>query len=74
MGRPGTWGADGVRERTAGLERGRSRSAGSVSPTKGLLPDGKTPEGRRPRVFCASLADVFEPRPELEPWRRDLFG
>lgn len=24
-------------------------------------------------VFCASLADVFEDRPELAPWREDLF-
>jgi protein gp37 len=30
-------------------------------------------DGKRLRVFCASLADVFEPRPELDPWRRDLF-
>lgn len=29
--------------------------------------------GERHRVFCASLADVFEDRPELEPWRRELF-
>jgi protein gp37 len=29
--------------------------------------------GRRQRVFCASLADVFEQRPELEPWRVELF-
>ncbi len=27
---------------------------------------------RRPRVFCASLADVFEDRAELEPWRTEL--
>lgn len=27
----------------------------------------------RYRVFCASLADVFEDRPELEGWRNDLF-
>lgn len=27
----------------------------------------------RQRVFCASLADVFEDRPELVEWRRDLF-
>lgn len=27
----------------------------------------------RQRVFCASLADVFEDRPELKPWREDLF-
>lgn len=24
------------------------------------------------RVFCASLADVFEDRPELKPWREEL--
>lgn len=29
--------------------------------------------GVRQKVFCASLADVFEDRPELEEWRADLF-
>lgn len=29
--------------------------------------------GVRLKVFCASLADVFEDRPELVPWRGDLF-
>ena len=29
-------------------------------------------EGVRRKVFCASLADVFEDRDELNPWRRDL--
>lgn len=29
-------------------------------------------DGVRRRVFCASLADVFEDRQELEPWRIDL--
>ncbi len=28
--------------------------------------------GQRHRVFCASLADIFEDRAELEPWRQDL--
>lgn len=28
--------------------------------------------GRKARVFCASLADVGEDRPELVPWRKDL--
>lgn len=28
---------------------------------------------RRPRVFCASMADVFEDRPELVSWRLCLF-
>ena len=30
-------------------------------------------EGRRYRVFCASLADVFEDREEVAPWRAKLF-
>lgn len=30
-------------------------------------------EPTRQRVFCASLADVFEDRPELVPWRAELF-
>lgn len=29
--------------------------------------------GVRRRVFCASLADVFEDRPELDKWRADLW-
>lgn len=30
--------------------------------------------GTRLKVFCASLADVFEDRPELDPWRKELWG
>lgn len=30
--------------------------------------------GERRRVFCASLADVFENKPELVEWRRELFA
>ncbi len=30
-------------------------------------------QGQRRRVFCASLADVFEDRTELRAWRADLF-
>lgn len=29
-------------------------------------------EGVRKRVFCASLADVFEAKRELDPWREEL--
>ncbi|MDO9707989.1 DUF5131 family protein [Paracraurococcus lichenis] len=29
-------------------------------------------EGRRRRVFCASMADVFEDRRDLDPWRERL--
>jgi len=53
---------------------------GSVHDAKAL--DGITacpvcdrahPDTARQRVFCASLSDVFEDRPELIPWRTDLF-
>lgn len=30
-------------------------------------------DGVRRRVFCASLADVFEDRDDLDPWRTDLW-
>lgn len=30
-------------------------------------------EGRRIKVFCASLADVFEDNPQVASWRADLF-
>jgi len=30
--------------------------------------------GTRARVFCASMADVFEPRSDLDPWRERLWG
>lgn len=30
--------------------------------------------GERHRVFCSSMADVFEDRPELAQWRADLFS
>ena len=30
-------------------------------------------DGTRPRVFCASMADVFEDRRDLDLWRNDLW-
>jgi len=30
-------------------------------------------EGKRRRVFCASMADVFEDRRDLDPWRERLW-
>lgn len=74
MGRAGTWGDDGVRERTSpGLWQKPTHWAALAR--EGRLPNGdENKDGHRPRVFCASLADVFEPRPELEPWRFDLFA
>lgn len=59
----GTWGPDGVRS--------------MASESYWRLPvkwdaEAKA-EGVRKRVFCASLADVFEDRPELEAPRQRLF-
>lgn len=31
-------------------------------------------QGIRARVFCASMADVFEPRKDLDPWREKLWA
>lgn len=31
-------------------------------------------EGRRYKVFCSSLADVFEDNPQIEQWRYELFN
>lgn len=67
MGRPGTWGEDGIRQRT---------SAGNWRKPlqwEKLAESFQAEHGHRQRVFCASLADVFEPRPELEAWRSDLY-
>lgn len=58
-----TWGDNGTRVRTSDANWRKplqwDRAAAAA--------------GERHRVFCASLADVFEDRPELEPWRDDLF-
>jgi len=57
------WGASGTRKRT------------SVAYWKKPIAWNKKAglSGTRQRVFCASLADVFEDRPELAEWRVDLF-
>lgn len=73
MGRAGTWGPSGTRERTSAALWAKPHRWNRLA-ADGLLPDGtENRDGHRPRVFCASLADVFEPRPELATWRRDLF-
>lgn len=73
MGRPGTWGEDGTREVTS-PSTWKKPLAWAKNARTGLLPDG-TPnlDGHRPRVFCASLADVFEDRPEVVEARYALF-
>lgn len=73
MGRPGTWGDDGVRQRTS-LSNWKKPLRWARLAREGLLPDGsENKDGHRPRIFCASLADVFEERPVLDTWRRELF-
>jgi len=58
------WGANGTRVRTA-----ESTWAKPLAWNKAA-----EKAGERHRVFCASLSDVFEDRPELEPWRVELFA
>jgi protein gp37 len=57
------WGPNGTRIRTAAANWKKplkwNREAAAL--------------GVRRKVFCASLADVFEARPELDAWRDDLF-
>lgn len=58
-----TWGPQGVRQRTS-----------EANWKKPLKWDKKAEaEGVRRKVFCASLADVFESREELIAYRGDLF-
>jgi protein gp37 len=58
------WGVNGTRSRT------------SDANWKKPLAWNRAAEkaGKPARVFCASLADVFEDRPELVPWRSDLWA
>lgn len=57
------WGATGERKRTS-----------AANWKKPLVWDKKAKkEGRRYKVFCSSLADVFEDNPQLIEWRCDLW-
>jgi protein gp37 len=58
------WGVNGTRSRTA---------PGNWKQPLKWNRDAER-DGVRRRVFCASLADVFEDRPDLEEWRADLFA
>lgn len=58
------WGPQGIRKRTSD-DYWRKPLAWNHKAER---------EGVRRRVFCASLADVFEDRPEVFEWRADLFG
>ena len=90
MGRV-TWGANGTRVRTGeaywrqplAWNREASRQHDEmIREERDRVPMGLGDPAnhmpmRRPRVFCASLADVFEPDPGgkwgLDAWRADLF-
>ena len=54
------WGSNGTRVRTKDWSGPRKWNAEAEA------------SGTRYRVFCASLADVFEDRPDLKPWRDEL--
>lgn len=56
------WGPQGTRSRTKTWGDPKRWNRAAVS------------QGEKHKVFCASLADVFEDRAELEPWREDLFN
>lgn len=58
------WGPRGTRERTSQATWQSAIGWNAIAESL----------GERHRVFCASLADVFEDRPELAPWRQDLFN
>lgn len=57
------WGPNGKRTRTTASNWNQPLKWDAAAKTA----------GERHRVFCSSLADVFEDRPELAPWRLDLF-
>lgn len=57
------WGPQGTRERTS--------ESNWKQPLKWQRQAER--EGRRFRVFCASLADVFEDNPQVADWRSDLW-
>jgi protein gp37 len=64
-----TWGPHGERKRTSEANWRKPRQWAKASRSQvGLYPDAH----RRPRVFCASLADVFDNQVPGD-WRRDLF-
>lgn len=64
--------AEGWAKRTgqAGLWRGERRRTSAANWREPLKWNKKTPGAR---VFCSSLADVFEAGDELDDWRMDLF-
>lgn len=62
MGKPDMWGASGIRQRTKGPWKNVPKWNAAAQA-----------EGRPHRVFCASLADVFEDYPGPNDWRADVW-
>lgn len=63
FGHDDEWGPNGVRTRTSESYWRQPLKWDRAAAEAGV----------RRRVFCASLADVFEDRPELDEWRSDLW-
>ena len=63
FGHGGEWGPNGVRTRTSESYWRQPLKWDRAAADAGV----------RRRVFCASLADVFESRPQLDEWRSDLY-
>lgn len=57
------WGVDKARVRTSAEYWGKPAAWNKAAAAA----------GQRRRVFCASMADVFEERPELDAWRAELW-
>ena len=60
----GQWGPNAARKRTSEANWRKPLKWNREAEASGI----------RRKVFCASMADVFEDRPELEAWRLDLWA
>jgi protein gp37 len=74
------WGPNGTRVRTGPdnwkqpLRWNHAALLAHNAWERAALFNPELPAPHRPRVFCASLADIFEDRPELVQWRTELFA
>lgn len=65
--------SDGVKKLRWGPSAPRIRTSAALWKKPLLWNRRALARGKRHLVFCSSLADVFEDRPELVAWRQDLF-
>lgn len=68
------WGPGSTRHRTSKDNWKNPRRWNKAARAARLAAEAKGEPYERPRVFCASLCDVFEGRADLDPWRADLWG